>query len=142
MSTGVYKIDESHVDHGLTDEQLEYALSNCHGSSEVLVEQVELPEYLGTVPCGLYGPAMGDAPVAEFDAYYNERPGRDGKSRLVMRPFRRSRTVTVVSGPHNGAVACLYTAYGGPAAPREMFEDDSDESAEFWAEHALSDARR
>jgi len=38
----------------------------------------------------------------------------------------------------------LYTAYGGPVAPREPFDRSLDEEAKaesekFWAEHALAE---
>jgi hypothetical protein len=131
-------IAESHLDHGLTKAQVEFILGIDAPAGQVTVQTVELPEDLGTVPCGLHGPVMGDEPVLEADVTYEVRGQRKGASRLVERPIRSTRIVTVISGPHEGEPCVLYTAFGGPQAPREPFEDDSEESQIFWSQHALS----
>ena len=54
--------------------------------------------------------------------------------------------MTVVAGPHDGHPCVLYTAYGGPIAPREPWDPaltdtlgiDLAASLTFWREHALS----
>ena len=46
--------------------------------------------------------------------------------------------MTIVCGPHDGHDFVLFTAYGGPQAPREPFEDKSPEARKFWEEHALA----
>jgi len=52
--------------------------------------------------------------------------------------------VTIIAGPHEGHSCILYTAYGGPAAPREAAdpyiesEEEREASRAFWAVHALS----
>lgn len=129
---------ESHLDHGLTDAQVEYLLTLSVSEATVVVKTIELPHELGTVPCGLHGPAMGDEAVPEGEVSYAVRGERKGKSRLVAREPRQTRLVTVVAGSYDGYRDVLFTAFGGPQAPREPFEDDGDEAREFWASHALS----
>jgi hypothetical protein len=130
---------ESHVDHCLTEAQLEHVLRQEAPAGRVHAQTVELPIELGTVRCALYGPIMGDAPVEEnSDVFYQRRGERKGESRMVVQPLRDVRTVTIVTGPHDGHECVLFTAYGGPEAPRERFDDDSDASAEFWRVHALA----
>lgn len=130
---------DSHLDHGLTDAQREYlgGLEVSPGDA-VVVKTIELPAELGEVPCALYGPTMGDDPVPESEVEYAVRGDRKGESRLVARPARMTNKVTVIAGPHDGMRDVLFTAFGGPAAPREVFECDDDESREFWKEHALA----
>ena len=139
------KVAESHVDHGLTDKQVDFLLEKFAGRSEFFIETVELPEELGTVPCGIHGPIMGDEPVAEDDVHYEERNDRPYKSRLIIREPRQVRQVSVIAGPHEEdgkKIACaLYTAFGGPVAPQEPGDPscrDLKESEAFWSEHALS----
>jgi hypothetical protein len=56
---------------------------------------------------------------------------------MIARPCRPSRLVTIVCGPHDGALV-LFTAYGGPEAPREPADDPSEKSRDFWSVHALA----
>jgi hypothetical protein len=137
----------SHVDHSLTEAQLRYLLDRFADRSAFFLETIDLPEDLGTVPCGLYGPTMGDAPIDESAVSYNSRGARAWPSRLVEQPARPTRQVTVIAGPHDDPCpqcttsawnllhqadcptcggtgelkhACiLYTAFGGPSAPQE-----------------------
>ena len=113
---------ESHLDHGLTEAQVEFILKIKVPVGEVTVKTVELPEELGTVQCGLYGPKMGDEPIDEDDVTYAVRGSRKGESRLVSLPARPTRMVTYVAGAHDGQEGVLFTAFGGPSAPREPFE--------------------
>lgn len=133
---------ESHVDHGLTEEQLAYLVNMFADRDAFFIETVELPEHLGTVSCGLHGPVMGDAPVPETEVHYAVRGNRAGKSRLVGRAPRPTRLVSVIAGPHEEEPCILYTAFGGPVAPKEPFDAEGEErtrSEAFWAEHALSE---
>lgn len=137
----IKKVPESHVDHSLTAEQLSWVLGSGAGrDGEVCVQTLEMPEELGTLPCALYGPVMGDAPVTEGFVHYTVRGERKGVSRMMNRgDVRPTRQLTVISGPgpDEGQPCVLYTAFGGPAAPRELFEDNGEESRDFWAQHAL-----
>lgn len=132
----------SHIDHWLTPDHLNFILSHFADRTEFFVETVELPPDLSALPCGLHGPVIGDAPVVESEVTYGKRGDRSYNSRLVDRPARPSRLMTVVAGFYEGAMV-LYTAYGGPAAPREVMSpgltrSDVVESESFWSQHALS----
>lgn len=129
---------ESHLDHGLSEAQVEYLLTLSVSEATVVVKTIELPPELGTVPCGLHGPLVGDEPVPEAEVTYAVRGERKGPSRLVAREPRQTRLVTVVAGSYDGFTDVLFTAFGGPQAPREPFEDDGEEAKSFWAQHALS----
>lgn len=108
---------ESHLDHHLTDAQIAHVFERFADRAAFFIETIELPEELGTVPCGLYGPSMGDAPVLE--AEQAKRGARAWTSRLVDRPARPTRQLTVIGGPHDGEPCILYTAFGGPSTPQE-----------------------
>lgn len=139
-----YIHSDSHLDHNLEMEHLEFIKSMHVRTDGIQVTTFTMPRELKPLPCGLHGPIMGDAPVAENEVHYAPRNERVGDSRLVFRPRRLMQTITLVTGPHDGHEAVLFTAYGGPAAPQEPFElvEGSDlwkTSKEFWSKHALSD---
>ena len=112
----------SHLDHSLTQAQIDFLVSQFAECDGFFIETVELPESLGTVPCGLYGPIMGDAPVTDDSVVMEKRGNREYTSRMLAdknaRP-RQVRQVTVIAGPHDSETCILYTAFGGPLAPRE-----------------------
>jgi hypothetical protein len=135
----------AHLDHALTSEHVALILDLFGNRTRFFLETVALPEALGALPCGLHGPVMGDAPVPEAECSYAVRGSRAGASRLCMRPARLVRTMTVIGGPDGEEPCVLYTAFGGPAAPREPWDPSlaTDASAgaasrAFWSEHALS----
>jgi len=137
-------IKESHLDHGLTKAMVEYLLKRFGEREGFFIETISLPDELGELDCGLYGPLMGDEPIREDEVHYSRRGRRDGKSRMVDRSVRKTRLLSVIAGPHDGESCVLYTAYGGPVAPREPFdrsldEEEKSESEKFWAEHALAE---
>jgi hypothetical protein len=133
---------DSHVDHGLTEAQIKWLLTLGSGhSGGLLISTVEMPAEVGTVPCSLYGPLAGDEAVPESEVVRQRRGSREWESRIVRRPVRQTRTVTVVAGPHDGNPLVLFTAYGGPQAPQEPGDPacrDRAASEAFWAEHALA----
>lgn len=90
----------SHVDHGLTDEQLRYLLGRFADRAAFFIETITLPRELGTVPCGLYGPLMGDSAIREDEITYARRGDRAWNSRLIDLPARQQHEVTVIAGPH------------------------------------------
>lgn len=133
----------SHLDHGLTPAQLEYLAQHFMMRDSFFIETIVLPENLGTAPCGLYGPIMGDDAVAEVSTIRETRGGRRNASRMVMRPFREVREVTVIAGPQDSHPCVLWTAFGGPLTPKEpgdpTLEDNKcAESEAFWRQHALA----
>jgi len=137
---------ESHLDHvpASVIEAVKLALADVTNPDQrVLIETFELPEEAGTVACALYGPAMGDPPVPEDEVQSQVRPGRSWPSRMVARPVRQTRALTMVAGPHDGHDLVLFTCYGGPAAPAEVNDPELKtaeraKSIEFWKDLALA----
>jgi hypothetical protein len=131
----------SHLDHGLTQLQLQWLLEHFQDRDSYFIETVELPEHLGLVPCAIYGPIMGDPPVPEAEVILQCRGDRKIPSRMIRRPLRYVRIVTVIAGPRDELPCVLYTAFGGPPAPHEPDDPtctDRARSEAFWAEHALA----
>lgn len=134
----------SHTDHNLSAEHIAFILAICEGRTGFFIAELTLPDELPAIPCGLHGPKMGDGPIPESECMRVVRGNRPGPSRLCLRAPRPTRTVTVIAGPAEGEPCVLYTAYGGPIAPREPWDDSlaSDEahaeSLDFWHDHALS----
>ena len=134
----------SHLDHDLTPAHVAWLLAHLGDRSAFFVETVTLPDDLPPLPCGLYGPSMGDDPVPETAVLYALRKGRRCSSRLVDRPLRPTRLLTVIAGPSDEGPCVLYTSYGGPAAPREPGDTSLPdwaavtEARTFWAAHALA----
>jgi hypothetical protein len=137
---------DSHVDHGISEEQMQHVLRSLgDGTADVVVgpfgtffiATVDLGG-LGTAPCALHGPATGEPPVPEEEVEYAKRGNRPNESRLTSRPPTRSSKVTaIVSG------GVLITAFGGPLAPKEpgdpsLKPGEKAESEAFWSQHALS----
>lgn len=132
---------DSHLDHGLPEAVVTLIAERFAGRSAFFIETVELPDHLPPVPCNLHGPATGEPPVNDAEAYPLRRGDRAWASRMCDRPPAMVRQVTVIAGPHGDAPCVLYTAYGGPLAPREVGDPESTEdSVAFWAEHALGGA--
>ncbi len=148
-------IPQSHLDHSLAQEHVSFILERFAARSGFFRETIALPFWLGPLMCGLHGPIVGDAPIAESDVTYAIRGNRKHASRMVNRPKRETRILTVIGGhmpvkEGNGfgavdATRCvLYTAFGGPHTPREPGDsyicewDELTESRKFWAQHALS----
>jgi hypothetical protein len=135
-----------HTDHaGVTSAHLEHIVAKYADKNGFFIDTFQAPEGLDPLPCGLYGPSMGDDAVEESEVVYAQRGARKGDSRMVARPLRPCRTITVIAGPNeDGSLPCvLYAIYGGPCAPREPFdtsmtEEQKEESVRFWATHALS----
>lgn len=134
----------SHLDHGLSEAVVTWLLERLGERDGFFIETLQLPPELGTVPCGLHGPVMGDEPVPDSECRAEIRGTRAWESRLCDRPVRQVRTVSVIAGPHGDAPCVLYTAFGGPVAPREPGDPNITDEAErarsvsFWREHALS----
>ncbi len=132
---------ESHLDHAISPSQLEHIQQRLASGDQFSIDTFELLAELGQVPCGLYGPSVGDPPVLESEVSYQARNGRPWPTRTVARPARMTSVVTVIRGPHDGLTNVLYTAFGGPAAPQEPDDPgckDQVASEAFWKDHALS----
>lgn len=136
---------DSHTDHALTAAHVAFVLAAFGERDRFFLETVELPADLPGLPCDLHGPAMGDAPVPDAECRSEVRGTRAGPSRICDREPRTTRTLTAIGGVHNGE-CILFTAFGGPAAPREPWDPSLTgsafaESVDFWAAHALSVSR-
>lgn len=154
---------DSHVDHKMTAAQLAHVLLMFEDRGSFFIETIELPPALGDVPCGLFGPIMGDPPIPSALVEMRRRGDRKYDSRMisVFDPVgtdwiklggkhlntreRCSRLLTVIAGPYKEHACVLYTAFGGPVAPKEpgdLSDVDTEEtrakSIAFWAEHALA----
>lgn len=137
------KPNVSHLDHGLNAEHVLFVASQIDGITEFKILTVDLPEGLASLKTHLHGPATGEESVLEQEVFYKKRGQRVGETRMCLRSPVETRKLTMIVGPHDGEVI-LYTAYGGPVAPREPFDPDLKasevaESVDFWAAHALSE---
>jgi hypothetical protein len=154
----------SHVDHGLSEAHKAHILERFADRTEFFIETFTMPKDLAPLDCSLYGPSMGDERIYDAGsdetpeellklqhAFYAVRPGRRWASRLVLRPPRKSCSMTVIAGPvsieDDKTTLHLFTAYGGPLAPREpgdpgnvadILAGKKSDSAAFWCEHALA----
>jgi hypothetical protein len=94
---------------------------------------------------------LGDVGIAQ-ESYMGKRGERETLSRLVNRPSRPSRDVTIigiVADKTKEGVALehpqmiVFTMFGGPCAPKEpgdpsLKPEEVEASLAFWAEHALA----
>ncbi len=115
---------ESHLDHDLTTEQVAYLFERFADRNAFFIETLELPPELGTVPCFLYGPTMGDQPVPESEVHYYARGVRTYQTRSIYKDSRPTRKVTVIAGPHeekcdrcDGQGSCQSLEIPGPGGP-------------------------
>ena len=132
---------DSHLDHALQPEHIAFIERTFGDRQAFFLETVELPPELPSLPCSLVGPAVGKPAVSEAEVTYMVRGERKGPSRIVSGEPSMVRTLTVIGGEHEGEVI-LFTAYGGPCAPREPWDESLDdagreEARAFWSEHAL-----
>lgn len=147
-------IKESHLDHGLTPAHIDFMMkhwaqyaSRCGLQERQAVTpiMVELPAELESLFCGLVGPSTGYPAVSDENdsVTYLVRKGRKWASRMIDQQPHTTRTLTYIVGQYNGEEV-LFTAYGGPLAPREPGDtslstmEEITHSRNFWAEHALS----
>ena len=94
------KHPDSHLDHALTAAQINHILKLFDDRQSFFIATFTLPPELGTVPCGLYGPIVGDPPIKEDEVTYAPRGDRAWRSRLIDLPPRQQHEVTVIAGPH------------------------------------------
>lgn len=137
-------IEDSHTDHGLTKAHLSYIRKRFQNRTSFFKETIILPYSLEDLPCGIYGPIVHDDPITDDKVIMRRRGDRKGESRIYKgKKSRQTRLMTVIAGPYKDYPMVLYTAFGGPCAPKEPFDCEDgpelDESLNFWSRHALSD---
>jgi hypothetical protein len=143
--------ERAHKDHSILPQHWGYALdvagmhrAKCQEDGVplgALIRTVELPEGCPDTVSGLYGPAAGDAPVPDGEVVMEHRGQRAWPDRLVDRPMRASRLLTIIAVPGPGDQLVCFTMYGGPMAPQNP-EDPGNRDPEgarvFWSQHALA----
>lgn len=105
MDKNMIKHTASHLDHNLSAAQLAFLFERFAERDAFFIETLTFPRELGTVPCGLYGPLMGDPPIAESEMTYGVRGTREWSSRILDLPARDQHEVTVIAGPHEETCA-------------------------------------
>ena len=142
-----HTINILHTDHGISMKQLGHIVGMCGRNDGFFITQVTLPNGYGTVPCGLYGPAMDDEPVGDDDVTLEKRGDRDWTDRILKADstlrFKVGRSVDFVQviGNREGDTTTIYTVYGGPLAPQNPKDpscSDVEAAVKFWSEHALA----
>lgn len=139
---------QSHLDHGLTAAHLSFILRHFADREGFFAETITLPDELRPLECALRGPAVGTRPVLDAEVVLRARGSRTYPSRLLTNTAGTLgwpllvRQMTVIAGPAGDHPCVLYTAHGGPLAPREpgdpsLSTAEHAESVAFWAEHAL-----
>ena len=136
-----------HADHNITPEQLDYIQNHAefkpYSEGDFVITVIEMPSSLGSVPCALYGPSVGDAPVTDDQVHYQRRGDRAEKSRMIDAPCRPTNKVVVIGLVKKFAITMYGTRAMGPS-PREPWdkglntEELRQEAKDFWAVHALS----
>lgn len=132
-----------HADHGILDSHMAVITNLFTEAGEgFLLRTVTLPEDCADLLSGIHGPITGDEPVPSAEVHWAKRGERPGLSRLCTRDPRPTRLMTVI-GIREGDVIKVFTAYGGPCAPREITDPNlppeaAEEACAFWAQHALS----
>jgi len=132
--------EKSHIDHGLSPRLMALIARRYADRQAFFIDTFVTPDDEPAVPSQLH------ADVPESECFYQQRCGRKTWSRMCRRPPTTSSLVTVIGGPSSEAPGecILYTAYGGPLAPREPGDpgietpEQAAESFAFWRTHALS----
>lgn len=105
----------SHTDHRVSEAHINWLRCELEGKLQpgINVVTMTLPEHLPGLHSALvYHPS-------DEGVTYERRGSRAYESRMVKRHELPTREITAIIGPHNGDTPVLYTAFGGPAAPRE-----------------------
>ena len=131
----------THLDPGLTTAHLAWLQARFSNRTKFFIETVTLPDHLSSLDHALYGPLVGDPPVAEADVFYAPNGLRAWRSRLIHKPTRPTRLLTVIGGPDSSGRMVFFNVFGGPVPAQEVGDPatlDSKESHRFWREHALA----
>ena len=135
-----------HADHGINEEQMIHIQATVdamtHEGQGFFIHQVDMAD--SQVPCGLYGPAMGDGAVPDKAVVMEKRSEDRPADRLLKGyPTRLVGYVQCIGVRDLEAnTITLFTVYGGPLAPQNpedptLAEERKAEAVEFWSKHAL-----
>ena len=143
----------AHDDHDLTPAHVALVMNapevGAYDDGAFVLTVVQLPDGVASLPCALYGPEAGDAPVLDHAVTLEARGDRRGPSRLIAEPHRPARNMVIIG--IKGSVC--FTAYGTRAsAPSPMEPWDAERkhadgkitleelecARKFWAVHALA----
>lgn len=133
-----------HADHGIKEAHMRLIDALMAGREGFFIEALPLGSLSGTLQSALYGPSVGDAPVADSEVVYEVRGDRAGPSRLIDRPQRPADHMVVIGiGGDDPKVFTAYGNIGDRIAPREWWDasmkpHETAEAAAFWREHALA----
>jgi hypothetical protein len=148
---GLVVTHESHLDH-VPYRVIRHVLEQGKDltSDTVLPFDCELPAWFQPVTRALVGPACGDPVVTEDEVYYAYRPGRNVKSRLILREPVETMLVRGICVPvtqEGQTLLVLKTVYGiaqkgeqvAPMEPGDtkLLKKDEPASKQFWHTHAL-----
>lgn len=134
-----------HADHGISQSTMQLLVDQIAPFTPTgfFLKTLDLPHGHEPVESLLYGPAAGDAPVAESEVVYKQRSPDRPASRMVNRPRRLSKRVTIIGVAAEDGVT-IFTCHGGEAAAREPGDasltdpKELQESKTFWSQHALA----
>lgn len=141
------QFDILHGDHGITDDQWEFIKNQLVELDHegFFIQKLILPAKLGTVPCGIHGPCMGDDPVPRSEVEMVKRGEPGDKFRwldpIVDRAPRPVDHVQVIGIRAEPDLIRVFTCYGGPLAPQNPEDPgnpDVEAAKKFWSAHALS----
>jgi len=134
-----------HADHSMDSRSLTWCLAQVQPMGFFL-QTFTIPSDHKSAVNALWGPACGDEAVV---GTLLRREGRNYDDKMIDRPTRPSRLVTVIGVKEQDGFT-VFTAHGGPAAEkneqqvRQEFADgkctqeDVDRVTAFWKDHALS----
>lgn len=132
-----------HADHGISESTIEQVLATLKPGG-FFATTTELPSDHVEILSALYGPSAGDGVVQECDVEYVRRSPDRPLSRMINAPKRPTRKLTLIGTVNEAGELTIFTAYGGPLAPREPgdptleTESDKAEAHAFWSTHALA----
>lgn len=136
-----------HDDHNLPQEVIDWGfdqLENFLETTEFLfcAHTFTIPDHFPDLENALYGPLAGDPPVEDSEVTLVVRGDRPWTDRIVAKPPRPSRQLTVIGTILDGDLVA-FTMHGGPLAdrnPADPTNPNPEQSKIFWSQHALAGA--
>ena len=134
-----------HSDHNLPQETIDWGFDQLENFLETTqlpfcAHTFRLPDNLPDAENALYGPLAGDLPILESEVTYQQRGNRPWTDRLISKPLRFTRQLTIIGKAIEGDLVA-FTMHGGPLAdknPEDPTNTNPEQSRKFWSEHALA----